>query len=416
MGAVNDRGVVLPLTLIVLVVLASLVTALLALGVTEPQISANLLRGQQATGLAEAGLERAIAHFQDPANKPAVDTACVTLPCGAGATLWQDVALAGQGTYTVTWRPIAFATVLVESRGTTGGVLVAERTVRTVLTTQYDSRYAILAREVEAGGNGRVLGSLGLVHGNEEVELTGSSWVAQTATTAGSTCAGCNADHVGNAPGSGTGRPEQPIPSISPASLLPKADFVFGDDAVPLPAGATGCTSPTVIPRDQIYVRAENRCVSFLTDVRFLGWMPTARSAGSWSYSGVTTPPNGTFYASGEIRLQASPGTPGSPWKATLVAASVDIQGHPTIEPYMRDLLIVSGRVEINGTGGDATLAGAVVASGDVQLSGGLSLTGNVLSQGEVELKGNATITYSSKTRLPVTGALRIVSWSSVPR
>jgi hypothetical protein len=411
----NDRGVVLPLTLIVLVVLASLVTALLALGVTEPQISANLLRSQQAIGLAEAGLERAVAHFQDPANKSVVDTACVALPCGSGGTLWQDVALAGQGTYTVTWRPIAFATILVESRGTTGGALMAERTVRVVLTTQYDSRYAILARKVEAGGHGRVLGSLGLIHGNEEVELNGSSWVDQTATTAGSTCAGCDARHVGNAPGSGAGRPEQSIPSISPASLLPRADFVFGDDAIPLPTGATGCTSAAVIPKDQIYVRAENRCVSFVTDPRFLGWAPKPRSAGSWSYSGVTTPPNGTFYASGEIRLQASPGTAGSPWEATLVAASVDIQGHPTIQPYLRDLLIVSNRVEINGTGGDASLRGAIVASGEVELTGGLSLTGNVLARGEVELSGNATITYNSKTRLPVTGALRIVSWSNVP-
>ncbi len=67
----DQRGIALPLALIVLTLLTSLTLAFLALTSTEPTIAANLQRGEGALGLAEAGIERAIWAL----SNPGVDTA-----------------------------------------------------------------------------------------------------------------------------------------------------------------------------------------------------------------------------------------------------------------------------------------------------------------------------------------------------
>jgi hypothetical protein len=63
---VDQRGIALPLALIVLTLLTSLTLAFLALGGTEPLISTNLKGGEQALALAEAGIERAIWALTNP--------------------------------------------------------------------------------------------------------------------------------------------------------------------------------------------------------------------------------------------------------------------------------------------------------------------------------------------------------------
>ena len=139
----EERGVILPLTLIILLVLAGLVSVLLATGVMEPQIAANVLRGGQALSLAEAGAERTLAQLI--ANSTPVDCAMATpedgcpIPTPSGATtLFASVALDSIGTYTVTYRPISFATLLIESTGRTN-IGSVQRTVRLVVTKHYIS-------------------------------------------------------------------------------------------------------------------------------------------------------------------------------------------------------------------------------------------------------------------------------------
>ncbi|MFQ5891156.1 MAG: hypothetical protein ACE5JR_14115, partial [Gemmatimonadota bacterium] len=74
----------------------------------------------------------------------------------------------------------------------------------------------------------------------------------------------------------------------------------------------------------------------------FQGWR--MQGAGEWRFSGGPTPPNGTYYASDEIEIRASPGTVANPWQATFIAGAsgeegeVEIEGHPNIVPYLDDL------------------------------------------------------------------------------
>jgi Tfp pilus assembly protein PilX len=63
---INQRGIALPLSLIVLTLLTSLTLAFLAMSSTEPMIAANLKGGEQALALAEAGIERAIWALSNP--------------------------------------------------------------------------------------------------------------------------------------------------------------------------------------------------------------------------------------------------------------------------------------------------------------------------------------------------------------
>jgi hypothetical protein len=63
---VDQRGMAVPLALIVLILLTSLTVAFLAMSSTEPLIAANLRGGEQALALAEGGLERAIWGLANP--------------------------------------------------------------------------------------------------------------------------------------------------------------------------------------------------------------------------------------------------------------------------------------------------------------------------------------------------------------
>lgn len=67
----DDRGIALPMALMVLALLASVTTALVALGTTEPLSSTNLKRADQALTLAEAGVERSIWTLSPAPTGPA---------------------------------------------------------------------------------------------------------------------------------------------------------------------------------------------------------------------------------------------------------------------------------------------------------------------------------------------------------
>jgi Tfp pilus assembly protein PilX len=401
----REEGVVLPLTLVILLILSSLVMALLAMGGWEPQISANLLQGTQALFVAEAGAERAIAQFV--ATPSLVSNAPPTCPTPAASSV-----VLGTGTAAVTYSCDAgSAAVRIDSTGSSS-VGTAQRSVRIIVTTAFVSDYAILADEVEISGNGRVQGTKGAVHGNTKTEVEGSAFVEQTATSSSGECEGCTtpcspspcdpsnpaSKGVGVSGASGAGKPTQTIPAINPMDYQSKADFILQNDG-------------------KILVVATGALVNENTG-SFVGWKMD--DSGEWKFSGGTTPLNGTYYASKEIKISASPGTAETPWKATLLAGTstttgeVEIEGHPIIVPYLQDVLIVAGKeVELKGSGGDASLKGAVLSGGEVELNGSVTLTGNVVSSGEVEIKGNATVIYDAGTRTPLTGPLKTVSWST---
>ena len=90
----DQRGIALPLALVVLTLLTSLTLAFLGLSSTEPTIAANLKRGEEALALAEAGIERAIWALSNPAASGVTNPA--TAPYDG-----QQLAVSGQGAYSI---------------------------------------------------------------------------------------------------------------------------------------------------------------------------------------------------------------------------------------------------------------------------------------------------------------------------
>ena len=111
----NERGVALPLAMILLVVLTMLTLTFMSLGSVEPQISANLADGARARQLAESGIEWGFNQLagQDFNNAALLGSGTTTggVNCGSGITC--KVLVTGQalpgltsaaGTFTVTLR------------------------------------------------------------------------------------------------------------------------------------------------------------------------------------------------------------------------------------------------------------------------------------------------------------------------
>jgi Tfp pilus assembly protein PilX len=68
----NERGVALPLAMILLVVLTMLTLTFMSLGTVEPQISRNLADGARARQLAESGIEWGLTQLQAQDSRPSL--------------------------------------------------------------------------------------------------------------------------------------------------------------------------------------------------------------------------------------------------------------------------------------------------------------------------------------------------------
>ncbi|MBI1847751.1 MAG: hypothetical protein HYR86_12355 [Candidatus Rokubacteria bacterium] len=144
----NERGIALPLTLLLLVVLIALTLPLLSIAGLEPQIARNFADAKQARFSAEAGIEWAMNTLQ---TTPSWSTLLVGADANTGVSLAANSALPGlpaaRGTYSVRLRndnlngdaqitgtaPEASATIDANSTvilTSTGAINGAQKTVR----------------------------------------------------------------------------------------------------------------------------------------------------------------------------------------------------------------------------------------------------------------------------------------------
>jgi hypothetical protein len=160
----DERGIALPLALIMLMLLTSLTLALLAVSSTEPMISTNHKTGEQALAAAEAGIERAIWAL----SNPTVDTAGVNtkltnlnaIPAAySGQTLF---GLAGLRAYSVTIAGAGPTTITAHGYVVREGVAVPAQPgdlVQANIAAHRQVRLEVTAGGGGAGGGGRVGGA-----------------------------------------------------------------------------------------------------------------------------------------------------------------------------------------------------------------------------------------------------------------
>ena len=164
----DERGIALPLSLIVLTLLTSLTLAFLAMSATEPLIASNLQAGEQALALAEAGIERAIWALNNPTAAAPAQGLINPLPVPAPAPYNGQSVNLGPGSYAVTvllpaGLPIDAAVGNDRSIVATGTVAAAQRRVQVTITSIGDFAANVpgaltVAGSVQLTGNSTVDG------------------------------------------------------------------------------------------------------------------------------------------------------------------------------------------------------------------------------------------------------------------
>ncbi len=203
----NERGVVLPLALMALLVLGTVSAALLIVGSSEVQIAANHRGAIEAHFLAEAGIERAFDWLRtNPAQ------------IGNAGIPFRNVALGGMGSYTVQVQPAGADTALVVSTGTST-IGSAQKSLRATMTTRLILADAILSGRIkkQIWSHARVEGACGNVHANGDLTVTSQAKVAGRATASG-TFEKRAAAEIGGVYGGGF--PQKTIPEIRPSEFL----------------------------------------------------------------------------------------------------------------------------------------------------------------------------------------------------
>jgi Tfp pilus assembly protein PilX len=430
----DTRGIILPLTLFIVVLLAGLVVALLSVGGMESQISANLLRGTQAFDLADAGAERAIAQFV--VTPALVGNATCSPTCGAPTTLFSAQALASLGTYTVTYQPVGPNTVLVQSTGQSaiGGVT---QKIQVVVTVPFQNAFAVEGDDLElTGSNVKINGTAGSIYGLSKVNITGSGdFVQRTATSSGSTSASCynckSTSYVGNVTGSGWNAPPRVLPTDDAMTYKPMADYLLQDDGTIL-VQTSALAGQGVAAGTVINCGAGSSCPAG----PFAGWDMV--NTGLWLYRQNSNPPDGMYYASQEISIDGN-GSGGPPWKATLLSGAGSNNPNNTgeweingsnwnIVPYYQNLFGLGGAFVISGN--NVTLSGTMIATTksrgfsqpmdnggpvpSVQLLGNnVTINGQLLSDGQVVMSGsNFTLNYNPAGGGSLFGTPQIMSWT----
>ena len=184
----DQRGIALPLALIVLTLLTSLTLAFLALTSTEPTIAVNLQRGEGALALAEAGIERAIWALSNPTVDTLGDTTNLTNlnaipPAYSGGklfTLTPPEKIVPAGAYTITISGAGPTTIT--SRGFVTRSGVAPPDLLANLTQADIAAQRAVRLEVTASGPNSTVGGPGTPN---NVSLPGALTVAGTVQMSG---------------------------------------------------------------------------------------------------------------------------------------------------------------------------------------------------------------------------------------
>jgi len=394
----NDRGLILPLALMALVVLGALAAAILSIGGSEAQIASNHLRAVQAGFLAEAGLEHAFNTLRTTPNL------VVNAPVNRQAIpgIADNTALGGAGSYTLLYERAGTNTVRVVSTGTSA--IGGSRAIRrAVMSTYFHSNDAILTNgPLNISGNPEVLstgGQCGNVHTNNNLTMSGNPQISGAVTASGTKTVSGNPNVSG---GILDHQPTQTVPVIDPTDFLNAAI--------------------ATLPANQIFqmkangdvLRGDGTLIQHLNSGEsYCYWTYTSGTPASWALSG-NNQCNGTFYFEGNATLSGNHGSQLTPWVTTLIATgTMNISGNPEIQNSLTDTLFVAdGNIILSGNPG-LGFNGLIATHGVFGFSGNPHINGLLIAESTaaVNVSGNVHVTNNCGLNPPLQGPLQILSW-----
>lgn len=313
--------------------------------------------------------------------------------------------------------------------------------------------------DIEIAGNGVVDGSLGNVHANGDVKVTGgSATITGTLTSGGNITPNSvltSGSVVGDKANSGEGFPPVDIPLPVWQDYFDGSEYILCPDGFVWagPAYSDG-PEPRAAPGDVPCTTGSQ--LGDASSIAYRGWdyQGNDPSAGAeWRVTGNTVFRGSYYIHGGSATITGSPSEDASiynGWRVTIYAAPVpgtevcpgviggdiEIAGNPDMEPWNTDgILLVGGRdVELRGnpSQGQAQINGFIYAYEQASVQGNPSITGAVVtSDGKEsladprcdtagspvsinEISGSATITYDDEIAVPLGDNIRITHWNEL--
>ena len=245
--------------------------------------------------------------------------------------------------------------------------------------------------DLTISGNVDIDGTNGGVHSNSDLTIAGGAASVATTITASGT-------YTGSLAGSGGAAP-LPVQPVLASDYLTDADFILTSSGTMTDqAGAVLCTWSGSTPCNN--------------------WDFNSGS-GEWSFSG--TPPDGTYYVEGAVRISGNHGSNGDPLQITIIAeGSIDISGNQDFTPDTPDLLFVTdGDLDSSGNF-DMHDQGQLLVHEQISLSGNPEIIGQIIVENTATasslvtanaISGNVTITYNGGLG---TGVYTVAGWRDV--
>ena len=352
----DERGVALPMAMVMLVVLTALMVSFAILAKSEPTIAANQMQTAQSLRLADSGLQLAMWGLNNSTNASGVDLA--SMAYGGSGTGKYDGA-----TYT--------------SLGGTGGFTVKvewavgnaqyERTVTAVGWTpsKDNGTYANTHRKIQAIVQMGVIPPLDLPC---VVCVAGEMQVNGSAAAFDSSSNGC----PGKTP------PAKAIQTVQALDYNASPTFTGYGTSGTNAIGTTSDTSGFKYSSDAL--------------ARFKAY---AQAAGTYYQGAVTSLPTGT--GPFVVYIDTLDGTTFSNSTATTNDGSLSMSGNTTFN----GTVIVNGTVNLSGT---QTINGLVYSLNDLSISGHVTINGGVVSENrrdssstniDTDFSGNIQMNYN---------------------
>lgn len=222
----------------------------------------------------------------------------------------------------------------------------------------------IVGGNLRISGNPEFIGAAGGVHANGNLQISGNP-KAEDFFSASGTLTNSGSPQTGPPPGFSdnpkdlrSGVTSVSIPTITPSSFSPQADYILGTDGK---------------IRDQAGTQ-----------------LGSSGSWNSWDYdsskrlwtNGGNSFPSGTYYAAGgAMKIGGNPGTSGSPITLSLIAdAYVEISGNPTMTPDIAYAVIAGTDLKVNGNP-TTPYTGSFYAGHQISFSGNPAFQGQVLAK-----------------------------------
>lgn len=423
----EEGGFTLVLSLLVLLSLSVLSTALVVTSFTESRVSSVQLCHTQALFLAEAGVEEAIhrLNLRFPTqvtvngvtfNAAIRDTGslqpdwatrvflCVYPPPGGSGNIEHTATVQPQGdwlNYSHPTNPDLALTIQHKLNGD-GTVAISGdepihlisvsgrrgRAEREVLAEVHPDRWnpinAVLCEGyLKLSGSPTIAGAHGSVHTNGDMKIGGNADISGNATASGTITIAGNPSIGGEVI---EGVPEQWIPDVKASDFRYMAEYILAAD------GRIHDTQGDTVSED-------------------LGW---SFSGSQWQMN-ENQPASGVYYIEGNASISGSPGTATTPWEATIIAeGSISFSGNSFMDSRSGGILLVAEGdanqdgfvdsdpvIELSGTADQqaANFDGAILSGGGIKVGGTPAVQGCLVAEGgldiPLDLTGDPAITYN---------------------